>query len=461
MTDETTTRTRQRPNAHGDDSSVTWRLHVLSAPDSIAAGTAVTLQPGATVAGRRPEGEATLAFDDGTMSRSHVAFVTVPAADRLEVRDLDSHNGTWVDSRRVARASVASGQVVRFGDVVAVVEADDGTAPDHAVGTAAVPGASVAARRIRAAITAAAAGDRPALILGETGTGKESAAAAMHDQSGRAGRLVRLNVSAVPASLFEAELFGHSRGAFSGASEARLGRVREAQEGTLVLDEIGELPMDLQPKLLRLLEERSLRPVGGSADVPVDCRFVAATNVDPEAAVDEGRLRRDLLARLRHHEIHLPPLRHRRPEWLAGADAVAPLDSVSWAERLDADAVEALVLWPWPDNLRGLSRVLSALTSAGREPIGLAALPEEIRQAVSTQGGSAAGEAPDPDVPDAAIPPPRGALAPDATQMRALLSEHRGNVGAVARALGRDRKQVYRWLRAAGISEEELAAFRR
>lgn len=461
MSDETTTQTRPRlPEMTRAQPSVRWRLHVLCCPDDALRGAVLTLQPGATVFGRRPQGAPAVTVDDGAMSRSHVSFVTVPASPSLQVLDNRSRNGTWVGGKRSGQSAAEDGAVVRFGDTVVVVEADRGDCEAHSAPTAAVAGTSAGARRIRAALERAGRLPGCALIWGETGTGKESAAGAVHLAAKRTGALVRLNVAALPASLFEGELWGHVRGAFSGATEARAGRVREAERGTLVLDEIGELAPELQPKLLRLLEEGHLRPLGAAKDVPFDVKFVATTNVDIDAAVAAGRLRADLVARLRAHEVHLPPLRARRADLLGWADAVHPApDRRGWSAALSADAVEFLLLYDHPENLRGLARVLRAACDSDQaRPFGLGALPPAWVQAV--RAGAHTDPAPNRAVAGTAEPGRYGQRAPSAGELRALLATHRGNIGAMARALGRDRKQIYRWLEAVGIDDEELRAWR-
>lgn len=447
-----------------------WCLHVLSSPDVFQVGRLVNLPSARSIIGRVQEGGGgEIIVNDPAMSRRHALIGGGPAADTLTVLDLGSRNGTFVDGRPTPAAAegaasdegvicvATTGAVLRTGDSIFVVDGAidrDEDAPDSAV-----PGASSVAVTMRAALRRAATDLAPVLLHGETGTGKERAAATIHRLSARKGALVRVNVAAIPSGLFESEFFGHARGAFSGASAKRLGRVREADGGTLIIDEIGELAMDLQVKLLRVLEEGLVRPVGQDRDVAVVVKFVASTNADLDRRVTEGSFRRDLLARLRHHTVRLPPLRLRRADLADLADAVLPRQDPAgraqrWFDVLEPDAAEALLLHDWPDNLRGLLRVLDGLPRDEAALVPLTALPAEVLQTLS----ELTGPAPTEDRPAAAPPKPAQTRAgrPDRPALLAEIEACEGNLEAVARRLGRDRRQVYRWLRAAGISMEEV-----
>jgi DNA-binding NtrC family response regulator len=218
-------------------------------------------------------------------------------------------------------------------------------------------GRSDAMRSVYDLITRVAVTAAPVLLTGESGTGKEVAAATIHDMSPRRGRpFVAINCGAISASLIESHLFGHEKGAFTGAEEQRQGVFEQADGGTLFLDEIGEMPKDLQVRLLRVLEERRVRRVGGDRDIPVDVRIIAATNRDPSKAMSEGRLRDDLYHRLNVFPIALPPLSGRRGD--------APLLAEHFLQALNAEAqaakrfgpgvIEAVERAPWPGNVREL-----------------------------------------------------------------------------------------------------------
>jgi len=229
---------------------------------------------------------------------------------------------------------------------------------------------SEAMRRVVAIARRVAAAATPVLIRGETGTGKELLARALHEWSPRSGRpLVSLNCAVLPAGVVESELFGHVKGAFTGATADRLGRFQAANGGTLFLDEIGELPLDLQPKLLRALQEGCFEPVGSDRTVKVDVRVVAATNADLASAVKQKRFREDLYWRLAVFPIDVPPLRERRADIVALADLhLAELarsaGRAPW--RLSPEAHRALELAPWPGNVRELRNVLERATILAR-----------------------------------------------------------------------------------------------
>jgi two-component system response regulator AtoC len=238
-------------------------------------------------------------------------------------------------------------------------------------GTAAIVHRSALMAELLETVRRTAASQVPVLITGETGTGKELVARALHAESPRCGRpFLALNCGAIPAGLLESELFGHVRGAFTGADRARTGLFGAANGGTLLLDEIGDLPLELQPKLLRVLQEGEVRRVGDNQSVPVDVRVVAATALDLRQAVAAGRFREDLYYRLAVVTIELPPLR-RRPEDIAplvrsclphlAARHGRPLP------ELTAEALQLLEQYPWPGNVRELLNVLEKTLVLCRE----------------------------------------------------------------------------------------------
>ena len=219
---------------------------------------------------------------------------------------------------------------------------------------------SPAMRQVAELVRRAAASDVTVLISGESGTGKEVIAQEIHRASPRAGgRFVAVNCGAMPEALFEAELFGYVRGAFTGATSDRRGLFDEASGGTLLLDELGELPLPLQVKLNRALQERTIRSVGAREERPVDVRVIAATNVELQASVSAGRFREDLYYRINVFPIRVPPLRERRPDVPAlAALFVQRHRRAGQAETFTPEALAALIDHDWPGNVRELENVV-------------------------------------------------------------------------------------------------------
>lgn len=226
-------------------------------------------------------------------------------------------------------------------------------------------GASPGMREVQKLIGLAAAGEATVLVQGETGTGKELVAAAIHRHSARAARpFVAVNCAAIPADLLESELFGHVRGAFTGAVQSRPGRFREADGGTLFLDEIGDMTLPMQAKILRVLQDRLVTPVGGQASVRVDVRIVTATHRDLIAQVQEGRFRQDLFYRVNVLAITLPPLRERGSDILALAEFF--LQRAGADKRLSIAAAHALLEHSWPGNVRELQNLMQSVSLTAR-----------------------------------------------------------------------------------------------
>ena len=222
-------------------------------------------------------------------------------------------------------------------------------------------GQSAPAKELKKLIAVVAEAPTSVLVLGETGTGKELVARAIHAASGRRGRLVSVNCAAIPSELLESEIFGHEKGAFTGADKPREGRVELAHGGTLFLDEIGDMPLPLQTKLLRVLEDRTVQRVGGNDEIEVDFRLVCATHQDIQAQVDDGAFRADLYYRINVFPIQVPSLAQRQVDipLIAGAimrqlsdgrDAAVP--------AMDDSAMAELSRYPWPGNIRELRNVL-------------------------------------------------------------------------------------------------------
>ena len=418
-------------------------LIVWSAPGAVGRGTVWPLQ-GDLLFGRTAP--ATEALGDGRMSRRHAEVVA--DGDGWVLRDLRSRNGTSVGGQLITEDHLLQpGEVLRVGASVFLFAWLPTDPSDDDLGMA---GIGAATTQVRNQLRAVAKHPHTVLLLGETGSGKEVAAQAVHRASGRRGPFSAVNCGALAPSMLESELFGHKKGAFTGAVSDSPGLFRSADGGTLFLDEIGEMPIELQTRLLRVLESRSVRPVGGTREVPVDVRVVAATNRDPTERVRAGEMRADLYARLAQWIVRLPPLRERREDLpvltsvlLAGMDAAEA--------RLSPELAIALALHPWPLNVRGLRNVLSTALVASPGP--LLVLSEPVRAALSSAASLVA--APAPVASAAPVPPSRP--PPDEALLREAMEAHGGSVASASRALGLSRQQLYRLASKLGV---DLSAYR-
>jgi transcriptional regulator of acetoin/glycerol metabolism len=394
-----------------------------------------------------------LGVPDRWMSGTHARLMRVMG--HWLVEDAGSKNGTRLRGVPVQRETLDDRAVVECGHTFfvfrehrAVPRAIElGPGPDEVGGLAtfSVPFGAELAR-----LASVTRSDVPVLLRGETGTGKEVAARAVHTLSQRAGAFVAVNCGGLPANLVEAELFGSRKGAFTGAEGDREGLVRAAHGGTLFLDEVGDLPLGSQPAFLRVLQEREVLPVGATKAVPVDFRLVAATHRDLEGMTQDERFRADLLARVSGFTLALPPLRDRPEDLGLLLQALLPRAGASAAVRLGCEAARALMLHHWPFNVRELERALgAALALAETGPVALEHLPAELRRPDAP--GSPLGPAlpkPGPSVP---TDPEDAALR---ARLVGALAKHRGNVSAVARELGKARMQIQRWLRRFDLDPE-------
>ena len=224
-----------------------------------------------------------------------------------------------------------------------------------------ITGKSASAVEMKKLISMVAPSSTTVLVLGETGTGKELVANALHEASGRSGPIISLNCAAIPTELLESELFGHEKGSFTGADKARAGRFEQANGGTLFLDEIGDMPISLQSKLLRALEGRMIQRVGGSKDIKVDFRLVCATHQELKLKVDEGSFRSDLYYRINVFPIDVPTLAERSVDIPLILDVILkqlPEDKDSKLPKFDEGALNALMSYTWPGNIRELRNVI-------------------------------------------------------------------------------------------------------
>jgi transcriptional regulator with GAF, ATPase, and Fis domain len=413
----------------------------------------------AVVFGRDP-GQTAGKLPQKTVSRRHFEIRWDARAGTHVAIDLKSHNGSWLDGAELGESALAlrDGSVLRAGSLVAIYELLEPSLEGGAELLDAIPGSSPRAMRLRREIALTAPDPSPVLVTGATGVGKEHVVRALHHHSGRTGPLVSVNVTELSPQLIESQLFGHAKGAFSGADAAHPGLFRHANGGTLFMDEIGDLPLELQPKLLRVIQQREVRPVGATRAEPVDVRVVAATNRNLRDEVERGAFRRDLWARLSLLQLTVPTLGERRGDLL---DWMQRLHREFCAKRgrdtppptLDGRAVEALLRMEWPDNLRGLDRLvhrLALLTNAGAsdaDPVTPALLAElwEATEARTPPREAAARVTPNVD---------RRPAPTSAEELGEVLARFEGNVRATARWYGRDRRQVYRWMRAFGLERD-------
>ncbi len=309
-------------------------------------------------------------------------------------------------------------------------------------GKGTVVGESPVMKEVLELLKRAAPADTPVLLLGESGTGKEVLAKLLHSESPRSkASFVAVNCSAIPETLLESQLFGHRRGSFTDAREDRRGLFQEADRGTIFLDEIGDMPASLQAKILRVLQEKEIHPLGAPAPLPVDARVVAATHRELERLVQEGRFRQDLFYRLNVIAVRVPPLRERPED-------ILPL-AVHFLEKhgrrmgrtrctLSQEAVDALRRHAWPGNVRELENAIERALVLGRDDVlWLHDLPEAIRSPRPAEEEGPAGARPLADI--------------EKEHILRTLTAVRWNKTAAARLLGMDRKTLYRKLEAYGI----------
>jgi DNA-binding NtrC family response regulator len=294
--------------------------------------------------------------------------------------------------------------------------------------------------RIAAEVERIATSPISVVLLGESGTGKEVVAREIHRHSGRRGQFRAVNCAAIPENLFESELFGYKRGAFSGADRDKQGILRAAHDGTLLLDEIGDMPLDAQAKLLRVLQSKEVYPLGATAPETVDVRVVCATHRDLKRLEHEDRFRPDLFARLNEYQLRLPPLRDRKED-------IYQLFQAFLARHGRPDLgvsflfMTGLLHYDFPYNVRELEACAKrAIALAESGILDAPLLPEPVREEMASYGQA-------PSAHDSgAHPAPLRHGAPTEAELRALLSQHEGNVAAVGRVLGKARMQIHRWV---------------
>lgn len=406
------------------------------------------LGPSQATFGRAEEN--TFCLPDSQVSRVH-AQVSQRGSDVI-LTDLGSKNGTYLNRRKLTASPIGRGDVVRMGNWLGVVlELRPGQDVLVNLSSSIFLGPSMT--ELFAQATRASHSNLPLIVWGETGTGKEVLASTVHRASGRVGKFVAVNCAALPESIAEAELFGYRKGAFTGANQSSTGYFRAAHRGTLLLDEVVDLPLSIQAKLLRVLETKSVTPLGESSPVSVDVRVLAAGQELLAGAVDSGRFRADLYARLRGVELRLPPLRHRREEILPIFFSNAQVEGRA-APELTTDAAEMLVTYAWPMNVREVVQVARqmAVLHAEAKRWSASLLPDVIQQPTSPSRAPAA-----TSDTGMARTPTELAREADGTQLLAALDECGGNLSQAAAKVGISRQRAYRLLRYhPGVNLEEF-----
>jgi two-component system response regulator GlrR len=401
---------------------------------------------------------ARLVIADPTVSRLHAEFQ--PRDDGVWVQDLGSRNGTFVEGVQVGSARVPPGGSIRLGETTLTLAREPVPEVVHlwpANEFGRLLGESSAMRELFAQLARIAPASSSVLIHGETGTGKELVARALHDASPRAKQpFVIIDCAALPEQLLESELFGHVRGAFTGAVATRAGAIEAADEGTVFLDEIGELPLAMQPKLLRVLESRTVRRVGETTARKVDVRFVSATHRDLRTMVNAGAFREDLYFRLAVLPVVVPPLRDHSSDIPLLVQRFLPPTS----PPLGRETMQLLVSRPWLGNVRELRNFVERVVALGaREALALedGSRPTISSPSISAPVSIAAPAAADSDdaprAPDLSFDRPFKEVREDwldhleREYVRWLLTKYNRNIAAAAQAAAIDRTYIYRLIR--------------
>lgn len=358
-------------------------------------------------------------FDDPRASRSH-AEVFRKRDGRYEIADKDSRNGLFVNGRRVRSTTLHMGDVIRVGDTLMVWET--GPFEPHLC----LWNKSLALTMLELEAAKLARTRSPILLLGPTGAGKSWLADWIAQRSAYAKPFVHVNCAALPPSLIEAELFGAARGAFTGSNSERVGLLESAEGGSVFLDEVATLSTDLQAKLLTAIEKQEIRRIGNTRPVRLNVRFISATNVEIEAAIESGLFRQDLYYRLAAYEVVLPALAERRVDIVPAAIGAL---GVADHRVFTPEALEALLVAPWPGNLRELLNLAERLPRT-RQRIDYSDLPPALTGVIHNRGLEDS---------DAEIRPSRESV------LQALESND-WNVSATARSFNKHRTQVQRWM---------------
>lgn len=433
------------------------RVVVVQTPDAAETGKVYSFAQEEVRIGSSPEVDVPL--NDGAVSREHLAIRLLPEGFLLT--DLGSTNGTTLGDVRLKEVVVASEVLVQLGKsslrlvpLAETVEHD--ISPRASFGR--MLGASASMRETFALLEKVAASDLTVLIEGETGTGKELAAEGVHESSGRSGELVAINCGAIPKELLESELFGHEKGAFTGAVRERKGAFASAHQGTIFLDEVGELPLDMQAKILRALERREVKAVGSDRSVPIDVRVVAATNRSLAKEVSQGRFRQDLYYRLAVVTVKIPPLRTRLEDLRLLVDGIweelgrrRKAQGLPSPGKLDETAMAMLSRYDFPGNVRELRNIVERWAV-----LGTTLAPGEVSPMGAGPPSVEAPHGPPAEMADLLALPyheAREALTDrfERAFCEAALERSGGNVSKAARDAGVDRRHMQRLIVKLGI----------
>lgn len=399
-------------------------------------------------------------LEGNDVSRRHAALTRTSPDGDVILRDLDSRNGIHVNGHQVRSAALARDDVIRVGGWIGVVTATPGELGEVAPGLWGGAALAAAVEPLRRS----APSDLPIVLEGETGTGKEVVARAIHGWSGRPGPFIAVNCGALPEALAEGELFGYRKGAFTGADRSNPGLFRSADGGTLLLDEVSDLALALQPKLLRVLEQREVHPLGEPRPISIDVRIIVAGQQPLMEAAREGRFRGDLLARIDGITARLPPLRRRREDVPGLFSQLFKVLGHGWAPAVEGDLVERLCAHDWPFNVREMVLLVRRLVTlfAGASTLSANHLPERVG-APGGGGlplpGSIAPRAPrpgSPAIPASPSPVVSGAEPVDLPALIVALRASAGNVARAAAMLGITRQRAYRLMEGQSVDLEAL-----
>lgn len=415
--------------------------------EGVDVGKSHLLERGSLILGSHPEVDFVL--KDKKVSRRHVELQLVH--DGIRVKDLDSRNGVSVHSLKVKDAVVAVGSVIKVGDTFIQLSAVEKAATIDAQNRfGSLRTQSPSLSKVFGLLARASLSNCTILLEGETGVGKDVLAKTIHDESKREGPRIVFDCSAIPATLIASELFGHKKGAFTGASTDRAGVFEEAAGGTVFLDEIGELPLDLQPMLLRALENREIRRVGEAKSRSIDVRVVAATHRELKKEVEAGRFREDLYYRLAVVRVEIPPLRKRLADIPILVDTL--LKRFGTNAQLSVSDLALMQSYDWPGNVRELKNVLeksAALSMPGAFTLLAPQSDDDVGANIDEKAV---------DFGDDARPykEAKNDLLRrfEEHYIRQLVERHDGNIAAASRDAGIDRNYIYRLMKRYGIERK-------